>query len=251
MALKQHSDVNEMLRQQSENAATYVLPYIATTHAIQAGTKVLEVGCGEGGVLVPFLQQGCHCVGVDLNKLRTDRAQEKLSNYITEGKLTILYQNVYDQAFISKYTQHFDIIILKDVIEHIPNQEQFIGFPPWYMPFGGHQQLCQSKWASKLPYYHLLPTSIYKALLKLAGEDEGTITELMEIKQTGINIERFERAVVQNKFKIVRKQWYLINPIYKYKFGLEPRKQFWLLGAIPLLRNFVTTCAYYTIQAHD
>ena len=47
---------------------------------------------------------------------------------------------------------------------------------------------------------------------------------------------------------IVNKQWFLFNPIYKYKFGLEPRKQNWLFGAIPFVRNFVTTCAYYTIQ---
>jgi 2-polyprenyl-3-methyl-5-hydroxy-6-metoxy-1,4-benzoquinol methylase len=62
--------------------------------------------------------------------------------------------------------------LLKDVIEHIhdqpkliawmksylaPNGTIFFGFPPWQMPFGGHQQLCRNKVLAKLPYYHLLP----------------------------------------------------------------------------------------------
>ena len=52
-------------------------------------------------------------------------------------------------------SRQFDLILLKDVIEHIPDQERvipylkeflkpggrvFFGFPPWYMPHGGHQQ---------------------------------------------------------------------------------------------------------------
>jgi hypothetical protein len=98
-----------------------------------------------------------------------------------------------------------------------------------------------------LPYYHILPRPLYKAILNLAGEHEVVIKELMEIKDTQITIERFERIVSASGLKVLYKEHYLINPIYKYKFGLQPRRQTPLLSWIPFFRNFVTTCVYYTV----
>lgn len=264
MALKQHKDVAEMLRQQTINAETYVLPFIDSALPIKAGMHILEIGCGEGGVLKPFVDKGCKTVGVDLDAIRIDRANAHFTAEVANGSMLFLLQNIYDDAFLSKYKNAFDVIILKDVIEHIHNQEEFMpylkklltptgqvffGFPPWYMPFGGHQQLCTKKITSMLPYYHLLPMPIYKGFMKLMGESNDTIITLEEIKETGISLERFERIVKSTGYAITQRQWFLINPIYKYKFGLEPRKQNWLFGAVPFVRNFLTTCAYYTIKA--
>lgn len=222
----------------------------------------MEIGCGEGGVLKPFADKGCYCVGVDLNHLRTDLANEFLEQEVSEKKMEFICQNVYDEDFLARFRDFFDVIILKDAIEHIPDQEKFIpylkkflrkggqiffGFPPWYMPFGGHQQICEGKFLSMLPYYHILPKSLYKGIVKLGGEDEGVVRELMEIYDTRISIERFERIVKNSGFKILKKQHYLINPIYRFKFGLQPRKQWGPLTHLPFLRNFITTCVYYTI----
>ncbi len=263
MALEHHSNHKMRFDQQVENARDYVLPFIEKTLTIQPSMKILEIGCGEGGVLVPFYEKGCECIGVDLDQARIDLAHEFLKNEISSNLMSIQYQNVYDKSFLDKHAYSFDLIILKDVIEHIHNQEKFIpflkkilkekgqvffGFPPWYMPFGGHQQIAQKKWTSKLPYYHLLPMSVFKWFLKVSGETQHIIDTLVDVKETGISIERFEKICNQSDFNIVNKQWFLINPIYKYKFGLNPKKQFWLLGAIPFIRNFLTTCAYYTIQ---
>ncbi len=262
MALKQHSDIAEMIRQQRENSSEFVLPFIAATKIIDANCNVLEIGCAEGGVLLPFFEKGCTCVGVDLNMIRIDRAKAAFATEIATGRLTIEGWNVYEEPFASKYKNYFDVVILKDVIEHIHDQEKFIpflktllkpkgqvffGFPPWYMPFGGHQQILENKWTSKLPYYHLLPNFLYKGIIKAGGASDAVIEELMEIKDTQISIERFEKISKASGFSIINKQWFLINPIYKYKFGLKPRKQNALFGAIPGLRNFLTTCAYYTI----
>lgn len=262
MALKQHLDDKVRFDQQVDNSRSYVLPFIEKTHTIDAGTKVFEVGTAEGGVLVPFAERGCYCLGVDLAPERIELAENFLKEHIATGKAEILLKNIYDDDFLERFRGAFDIIILKDVIEHVPNQESFVpylknflrpggqiffGFPPWYMPFGGHQQICKTKWVSKIPYYHILPRFIYKGIVKLAGENEITINELMEIKDTQITIERFERIVRASGMKVLHKQHYLINPIYKYKFGLQPRKQSPLLSWIPFFRNFITTCVYYTI----
>jgi SAM-dependent methyltransferase len=262
LALKQHKDEKVRFDQQVDNSHNYVLPFIEKTKKLGSGVNVLEIGCGEGGVLVPFAEKGCYCVGVDLNPARIEIANDLLSQQVQLGKMQFLYKNVYDEDFLQKFKGFFDIIILKDAIEHIPEQEKFIpylknflkeggqiyfGFPPWYMPFGGHQQVCQNKIASVLPYYHILPTPIYKGVLQLFGEPEPVIKELLEIKDTQITIERFENIVRQSGLQVLNKQHYLINPIYKYKFGLKPRKQSGLLSSIPFVRNFLTTCVYYTV----
>ena len=116
------------------------------------------------------------------------------------------------------------------------------------MPFGGHQQVCNSKFLSLLPWFHLLPVFLYKAILKLFGEPEGTVKELLEIKETGISIERFEKIVNQTGYSIAHERQYLINPIYAWKFGIKPRLQFRWVNHLPFLRNFITTCSYYLIQ---
>ena len=98
-----------------------------------------------------------------------------------------------------------------------------------------------------MPYYHILPRFIYKGLLHMFKEGPYTIAELLEIKDTQITIERFERIMKASGLKILNKQPYLINPIYKYKFGLQPRKQWAPINWIPYFRDFVTTCMYYTV----
>ncbi len=120
----------------------------------------------------------------------------------------------------------------------------FFGFPPWQMPFGGHQQVMRSKILSKIPYIHLLPSFLYKLLLKSFNEHPDAF---MEIKETGISIEQFEKIVDETGYKVMNKLHYLLNPIYEYKFGVKPKKQASLISHIPYLRNFFTTCVYYLI----
>lgn len=262
MALKQHLDDKVRFDQQVDNSLSYVLPFIEKTKPINPGVRVFEVGTAEGGVLLPFINRGCKCTGVDLAPLRIELANVFLAKEVAAGKVELFCQNIYDEDFLARFKNSFDVIILKDVIEHVPEQQKFIiylkkflkpggqiffGFPPWYMPFGGHQQVCRKKWASVLPYYHILPRFIYKGILKMAGEHELVIQELLEVKDTQITIERFERIIKRSGLKVLHKQHYLINPIYKYKFGLNPRKQFAPLSWIPYFRDFVTTCVYYTV----
>lgn len=152
--------------------------------------------------------------------------------------------------------------MLRDVIEHIHNQERFMtfvkgfmkpdgviffAFPPWFMPFGGHQQICVHK-ISKIPFIHLFTKGFYKWLLKTSGENDGTIESLLEIKETGITIERFERIVRREKFTILDKTPYFINPNYEIKFHLRPRKVWPVFRNIPYLRNFYTTAGYYLLK---
>lgn len=85
-------------------------------------------------------------------------------------------------------------------------------------------------------------------MLKSFGESEGTVKELLEIKDTGISIERFESILKKENYTILKNQLFLVNPIYKYKFNLEPKTQAKLLSNIPYFRNYYSTCAYYLVE---
>lgn len=263
MTLPQHYDDQIRYDQQVENSEAYVIPFIESKFPIHPGMKIMEIGCGEGGVLKPLLDQGCFCVGIDLVPERIALAEKFLSHYSKSGKLKLIAKNIYDLDFLGEYRHYFDLIILKDAIEHIPDQNRiigylkdllntegqvFFGFPPWYMPHGGHQQICQSKVLSNWPYVHLLPKPIYRGLIKTFREDPSTLRELMEVHDTGISIERFERILKKQGYSITRKQHYLINPIYQYKFRLRPRKQLKWISSIPYFRDFLTTCVYYLVK---
>ncbi len=253
-----HADRKRYFDIQVMNAEKYVIPFIEEKFSIQPGMRVLEIGCGEGGVLKAFINKGCIGVGVELDAVRIVDAQRFLPDDIAAGKLKFVTKDIYNVDTAKDFEGLFDIIVLKDVIEHIhdqpkligwmknflkPNGIVFFGFPPWYMPFGGHQQICKSK-ISRLPYIHLLPKGLYKAILKNRKEN---VDEMMEIRETGISIERFEKICKQEGYSFLNKRNYLVNPIYEWKFGWKPKKQLGVINAIPFFRNFLTTCVYYII----
>jgi hypothetical protein len=149
------------------------------------------------------------------------------------------------------------------VIEHIPDQARFMpqlerflkpggkvffAFPPWQMPYGGHQQVLPQKWASKLPYYHLLPGKLYPLMLKLLGVKPNGIKTMEEIRSTGISIERFLKICKACRLSVCGNKFYLFNPIYQYKFGIKPRTQSPIFASIPWLRNYITMGVYYLVE---
>lgn len=153
--------------------------------------------------------------------------------------------------------------MLHDVIEHInqkadflkqlkaflkPTGILFIGFPAWQMPFGGHQQISRNKVCSHLPFIHLLPKSLYKALLKAFGEKDDIVNELMNIKQTRTSIETFERLIKECGMEVEDRVFWFINPHYKQKFNLRPRKLWRSFYNLTYVRNFFTTSCWYLLK---
>jgi SAM-dependent methyltransferase len=254
-----HADRKRYFEIQVLNAEKYVIPFIEEKFPVKAGMRVLEIGCGEGGVLKAFINKGCEGVGVELDAPRIEDAKKFLPEDISAGRLRFVVKDIYQVDVDRDFNGRFDIIILKDVIEHIHDQAKligwmqqflkpggivFFGFPPWYMPFGGHQQMCRSK-LSRLPYIHLLPKSLYRWILRKKKED---VNALMEIHETGISIERFVKICKKEDYEIIHNRHYFLNPIYEWKFGWKPKRQSIIIRSIPFIRNFFTTCVYYIIQ---
>lgn len=261
MAHQFHTDKPRYFKMQADNCRNYMLPFIGSHFNAAPESSVLEIGCAEGGVLLPFLEAGCMATGVELMPHRLELAKQFLSDYVETGQVSLLASNIYDVT--PEQLGHFDLIILKDVIEHIPEQEKllgylktflkpnggiFLGFPPWYMPFGGHQQVCSSKLLKWLPYFHLLPTKAYEIFLKAFGETPKTIAELIEIKETGISTGRFLKISKANHYKIDKVTYYLLNPIYSFKFGLKPIAWPKAIGNLPIIRSLLVTAIYVRIS---
>jgi len=255
-----HTDNEWYFQMQTMTANEYIIPFIEKTRPIYKGMRVLEIGCGEAGVLKAFLDRGCVGIGVELNQSKLEKSHDRLTDYVQNGQLKLINKDIYQVEAETEFGGKMDVIILKDVIEHIHDQEKlivrlksflnpdgviFFGFPPWQMPFGGHQQICRSRFLSRLPYFHLLPKGLYKAVLKGFKENP---EDLLEIKETGISIERFEKTVKKSGYKIVQQTHYFINPIYQYKFNMKVQEQSRIIRVLPWVRNFFTTAVYYLIK---
>ncbi len=256
---KRHKNKPRYFDEQAMTTQKFVVPFIADLVKFDNENTVLEIGCGEAGNLKPFLDLGCQCTGIDISCGRIELAKEFYKDHPNLQNLTLICEDIYNVNPVKKY----DVIIMRDVIEHIPNQEKFMGFvksflktdgkfflafPPWQNPFGGHQQICKSRILSVMPWFHLFPQSTYTFILKAFGESDATIKGLLEIKETGISIERFERILNHENYKTEKRVFYFINPNYQTKFGLKPRKQIRLISTIPWARNFFTTAMYYVVS---
>ncbi|MCL2434878.1 MAG: class I SAM-dependent methyltransferase [Lentimicrobiaceae bacterium] len=254
-----HLDRQQYFNEQVESTRDFVLPYIKNEiPSLKTSSRVLEIGCGEGGNLVPFLELGCECYGVELSEGNYQNALKFYENCAFKSRLHLFNNDIY-KVTPQELKGTFDVIFLRDVLEHIPKQEQFMqhlkqflspdgvvffAFPPWRMPFGGHQQICRNKFLSKLPYFHILPKIIYEKILKIGGENPNG---LLEIKETGISLNRFEKIIHKENYEVIKKTYWFINPNYKVKFGLKPRK-LPKIFQIPFLQDFYITTAYYLLK---
>lgn len=260
----QERHVNRKLyfEEQEYTTEKYVIPYLKSlsTNPLQNTDVIGEIGCGEGGNLSPFLSQNYKVVGIDMDARRIKNAQEYFSNHPNIQNLQLICCDIYkvDASTIPQC----DVLILRDVIEHIhhqdsffeyvkrfmkPNARIFIAFPPWRMPFGGHQQICQNRFLSHLPFFHILPNFCYRSILKMGGETANLIDVLLEIKSTKLSINHYKNILKKTGFKIDKEDYYLINPNYEIKFHLKPKKVYDLFK-IPYIADFYTTTHYSIIS---
>ncbi len=141
---QRHKDRKLYFDEQAATTEKYVIPYIAKYKSIGSDTSVLEIGCGEGGNLKPFVDFGCQCVAT-----------------------------------------------------------------------------------------------------------EAMVNALLEIKETGITLERFERICRDEHYRILDNTSFFINPNYEVKFRLKPRRCLPVFRAIPYLRDLYVTAGYYLIDKND
>lgn len=257
---ERHLNREKYFQEQSYTTEKYIMPYINNLLPITSNLTIAEIGCGEGGNLKPFLDIGCKVVGIDMAEPKISNAEKFFINHPHRNNLKLIAKDIY--KIEPEELCAFDLIIMRDTLEHIhdqetflehlkkfskPNGKIFIAFPPWRMPFGGHQQMCENPFLSRLPYYHILPQTLYIGILKLFGESKAKIMGLLEVKETRISIARFKKILKKQNFKIDSEIYYMVNPNYEIKFKLKTRELPKILN-IPFVKDFFITTYYCIIS---
>ena len=253
---QRHTNREVYFNELAKTSRDFYIDYINKFTTVDTNLKIAEIGCGEGGNLLPFAEIGCDVMGIDLSSSRITEAKEFFSRADANGRFECISFFDAAPALYDKY----NVILIHDVIEHIEDKQRFIihlknflaedgivfwGFPAWQMPFGGHQQICHNKLCSWIPFLHLLPTPCYRGVLRMFGEKQNCIDELLDIKVCNTSIELFERLIHKNDFKVLDRCLWFINPHYKQKFNLKPRKLYGTLAKVKYIRNFFSTSCFY------
>ena len=260
---KRHLDRSIYFKELANTSREFYVDYIRHFIPVGKGCRVLEIGCGEGGNLLPFAESGCEISGVDI-------AEHKITN-----ARNFFFASGYPGIFIAMDflkmeipSEKYDLLLIHDVIEHIPLSEKeafirhakaflkadgimFWAFPAWQMPFGGHQQMCRSKIGSRLPFFHLLPKAVYAFTLKILGENPNCIRALIETKRDRVTVEKFEKLLKQNDCIIIHRRLWFINPHYRQKFHLKPRKLNPYISKIRYILNFLSTSCFYIVKMKE
>ena len=141
---ERHKNRSMYFKELAITSKGYFIPYIQSWCTIEASTNVLEIGCGDGGNLLPFSEMGCNTVGVDIAQSRIRDAKAFFKEAHAEGEFIAS-----DIFKLKELEQNFDIIICHDILEHITEKEQFLSqlskylkpqgvvfmsFPAWQMP---------------------------------------------------------------------------------------------------------------------
>lgn len=256
-----YSDRRIYFEELAQTSKEYISRYISTYKDIKSCQYVIEIGCGEGGNLVPFAEIGCKVCGIDISTGKIDNARRFFREKGLDGEFIC---SDFVRCEIEPHVGRYDIIIIHDVIEHIDpeDKDEFMSramallrpsgvimsaFPAWKMPFGGHQQICRSR-LCRLPFIHLLPEKWYEGYLKICNEKDDKVNELMSIRRSRMNIESFESLCCRTGLKIKDRTLWLINPHYKAKFGLRPVKMHKYLTCGNWIRNHLSTSCFYILS---
>ncbi len=67
---KRHTDRKMYFRDLEITSKEFYISYLSDFTELTPKSRILEVGCGEGGNLVPFAQLGCRVTGIDIAECR-------------------------------------------------------------------------------------------------------------------------------------------------------------------------------------
>jgi len=242
-------------------AQEIVIPWL-NRHIDLRGKSVGDFGCHQGGILQAF-RELAHIRsgrGYDLNadSIRNSPFIENASFSLNVGDILALSPE-------SNPEHRFDVILIRDVLEHIPDYtgvlikaytclnpggHLFISFPPYYSPFGGHQQLADN-WAKLMPYLHYLPESLLFNLVQLSDNNymhaKDSEADMRSVRTTRLTLTKTEKGLQRAGLQLVNRNCFLLRPEFKIRYGL-PSLSCDMIGHIPILKEVLTMGVYYLAQ---
>ena len=239
---------------QNKLAELHYIPLFAKWGVAIAGKKVLDVGCGDGGFTAAFAEAGALSTGVEIKDFGWEKAH---------ANLRFIQQDILADDAQSVLGDNYDVIILRDVIEHIslddkhkfmaalrkfaaPDASILMTFPPFYSPFGLHQQTFLKSFLKKMPYLGWIPGSILDILLKFMGESAKARADVKEIRDCRMTLRNYKKILRQLNYTISHEKYYLIRPSHELRYGWELRES--RLSKIPILREIFILGSVYKLS---
>ena len=96
MAFEFHKNKSRYFEIQYLTTKEYIIPFIEKHLTIKKDMKVLEIGCGEAGVLKAFLERGAQCMGIELSEKRVALAANFMKDAVDNGSLELISRDIYD-----------------------------------------------------------------------------------------------------------------------------------------------------------
>jgi SAM-dependent methyltransferase len=217
-------------------AARYLIPFLEVSGIVVDGASVLDVGCGDGGGTAAFAERASRAVGVDIGDFP----------WRDGPNLTFIRGDILDRATASFLARDFDLVVLRDVIEHVvrkddlvchvkgamrPGGHALVTFPPYYSPFGAHQQAELKESAlSRVPFVHAHP-------------------RLSHVRRSRMTIDGFEELAARHDMRIVARRLYCLRPSFRLRYGLPVLR--FPASRLRGLREVCCTGAYYVVRKSE
>ncbi len=252
------SHIKYYLGYQYRFGRNFIVPYLEKAKVFSEGSLIAEIGSAEAGVLAALKLAGAgYALATDINTQRLEYGKE----IATKAGIDIDFveHNILLDDIPKNWIEQFDLVILRDVIEHLddtslalerieklikPGGFLYLTFPPYHSPFGGHQHTVANL-AGKVPYTHLLPNFLfYPFLYGGRANDQGEVKRLQSIKLTP---KKLIKAALQTGYSIFLEDYYILRPVFKEKFGL-PSLRLGGFARISFVKNYLCLEASFILQ---
>lgn len=237
-------------RMQYRLAIHTLIPWLERLDALPDRASVCEIGCAEGGVLNAFVQHGAgFALGTDIMAPLLEQVSTPIAQALNLDASFVHHDVIYD-AIPEAWQERFDVVVLRDVIEHLddaavalrniarimrPGGVILITFPPYLSAYGGHQQLLGTALGA-LPWVHLLPRSIFFWMI-----DQGDPMNQEELRR--LHRIRCSAAQILNDARhaglsLLDERYFGLRPVFRWKYNKPiPTLELTPLKGLPLVRT--------------
>lgn len=246
----------------------YLIPWLRSWGGWRDGVRVLDVGCGDGGGSVALAEAGARVEGFDLEPRRVTAGAERARSRGLDLKLGVA--DVTDPKTLGDFDGPYDLILFRDVLEHIPDVDAALTqcrqrlasggaivliYPPYWSPFGGHQQILHPPkkfgvpWA-RLPFVHWLGLGAWRALARGPEGDDAEWPEIETIRRAALTIGGLRRRARDHGLVVAHARHYLLRPTFRLRYG-TPVVAAGPLGHVPGLREVLVTGSWEALRRAD
>jgi len=234
-----------------------VVPALAA-HIDLHGLAAAEFGCHSGGIVQALAADGrvASCVGYELNA-----DVLAASPFVGDESFRLEHLDLLELEI----EERFDVVLLCEVLEHIPDTERLISiavralrpgghllvtFPPYWSAFGGHQQVASTR-LRLIPYAHYLPNSVFFRLAAVQDNAymraASAIDDMASVRRTRLTLGAAERAFTEAGLQTIARELWLVRPEHEIRFNMR-RRRARLAGRTLGLREVVVTGAMYLLR---